>query len=134
MDPATLNVPAILLATLVAFAIGGVWYSPIGFAKVWMRESGIDADRAARAGRARVFGLAALATLVVAVNLAAFIGPKASLGFGLAAGAAAGIGWVSMSLAVIYLFEQRSVKLWAVNAGYQVVAYTVMGGLLGAWT
>ena len=75
----------------------------------------------------------ALASLVMAFNLAAFIGPKASLGFGLFAGAAAAIGWVAMSLGVIYLFEQRSLKLWLINSGYQVVAYTLMGGLLGVW-
>ena len=40
----------------------------------------------------------------MALNLAAFIGPKASLAFGLFAGAAAGIGWVAMSLGVIYAF------------------------------
>jgi len=38
-----------------------------------------------------------------------------------------------MSLGVIYLFEQRSLKLWLINSGYQVVSYTVMGGLIGAW-
>jgi hypothetical protein len=69
----------------------------------------------------------------MAFNLAAFIGPKASLGFGLFAGAAAAIGWVAMSLGVIYLFEQRSLKLWLINSGYQVIAYTLMGGLIGVW-
>jgi hypothetical protein len=39
-----------------------------------------------------------------------------------------------MSLGVIYLFEQRSLKLWLINSGYQVVAYTMMGAILGAWT
>jgi hypothetical protein len=134
MELSQLNFVAIAVATVVAFALGGLWYSPIAFAGAWMREAGLDpAKIARRTDLAKVFGLAALATLVMAVNLAAFIGPKASLGFGLAAGAAAGIGWVAMSLAVVYLFEQRSWRLWAINAGYQVVAYTLMGGLLGAW-
>ncbi len=69
----------------------------------------------------------------MAFNLAAFIGAKATLGFGLLAGLAAGLGWVSMSLGVIYLFEQRSPKLWLINSGHQVLAYTVMGGMLAAW-
>jgi len=34
---------------------------------------------------------------------------------------------------VTYLFEQRSLKLWLIDSGYQVVAYTLMGGILGAW-
>jgi hypothetical protein len=90
-------------------------------------------EQTRQAPMARIFGLAALATLVMAFNLAAFIGPKASLGFGLFAGFAASLGWVAMSLGVIYLFERRPFKLWLVNSGYQVVAYAVMGGLLGVW-
>ena len=43
------------------------------------------------------------------------------------------LGWVAMSLGVIYLFEQRPFKLWLINSGYQVLTYTVMGGILAAW-
>jgi hypothetical protein len=38
-----------------------------------------------------------------------------------------------MSLGVIYLFEQRSLKLWLINSGYQVLSLTLMGAVLGAW-
>jgi intracellular septation protein A len=115
------------------FALGGLWYSPILFARGWMREAGLDEQQVTQANMARVFGLSAIAALVMAFNLAAFIGPKATLGFALFAGFAAGLGWVAMSLGIVYLFEQRSLKLWLINSGYQVVAYTVMGGILGAW-
>ena len=78
-------------------------------------------------------GKSTLISLVMAFNLAAFIGPKASLSFGLFAGAAAGLGWVAMSMGVTDLFEQRSLKLWLINSGYQVLTYTLMGGVLGVW-
>jgi hypothetical protein len=133
MESVSFNFAAIFVATLLGFAIGGLWYSPLLFAKAWMTECGLSEEQTRQAPMGRIFGLAALATLVMAFNLAAFIGPKASLSFGLFAGAAAGIGWVAMSLGVIYLFEQRSLKLWLINSGYQVVAYTLMGGLLGVW-
>jgi len=133
MDPAHFNVTAIFAAALLSFAIGGVWYSPLLFARAWMQEAGLSEQQTRDAPMGRTFGLAALASLVMAFNLAAFIGPKASLGFGLLAGAAAAIGWVAMSLGVIYLFEQRSFRLWLINSGYQLLAYTLMGGLLGAW-
>ena len=38
-----------------------------------------------------------------------------------------------MSLGVIYLVEQRPLKLWLINSGNQVLSYTVMGGILGIW-
>mgnify|MGYP003597907972 CR=1 FL=1 len=134
MDLSKLNLLAIALAAASTFLLGGLWYSPILFARSWMREAGLSEEQARQAPMARVFGFSALASLVMAFNLAAFIGPKASLGFGLFAGLAAGLGWVAMSLGVIYLFEQRSLRLWLINSGYQVVAYTMMGAILGAWT
>lgn len=133
MDSMHFNFAAIFVAALMSFAIGGLWYSPLLFAKAWMQAAGLSEQRVRDAPMGRVFGLAGIASLVMAFNLAAFIGPKASLGFGLFAGAAAGIGWVAMSLGVIYLFEQRSLKLWLINSGYQVLAYTLMGGLIGVW-
>lgn len=133
MDDLHFNFAAIFVAALMSFAIGGLWYSPLLFARAWMKEAGITEQKTKDAPMGRIFGLAAVASLVMAFNLAAFIGPKASLGFGLFAGAAAAIGWVAMSLGVIYLFEQRSLKLWLINSGYQVMAYTLMGGLIGVW-
>jgi hypothetical protein len=133
MDGVQIHYPAVLAAAALGFVIGGLWYSPLLFAKPWMQAAGITEEQTRQASMAKVFGLSALATLVMALNLAAFIGPKASLGFGLFAGFAAGLGWVAMSLGVIYLFEQRPLKLWLINSGYQVVTYTVMGGVLGVW-
>jgi hypothetical protein len=69
----------------------------------------------------------------MAFNLAVFMGPKASLSFGLFAGAAAGFGWVASSIGVTYLFERRSLKLFLINAGYHAVAFTLMGAIIGAW-
>ncbi|WP_088283076.1 DUF1761 domain-containing protein [Ideonella sp. A 288] len=126
--------PAVLLAALSGFLIGGLWYSPLLFARVWQREAGLSDDQVTHPPVGRIFALSAVAQLVMAFNLAAFIGARASLGFGLFAGFATGLGWVAMSLGVIYLFEQRSLRLWLINGGYQVVAYTAMGGILGAWT
>jgi membrane-associated HD superfamily phosphohydrolase len=128
-----LNYVAIFVAAAVTFLLGGLWYSPILFAKAWMREAGLSEAQTRQANMARTFGLSGLAALVMAFNLAAFIGPQATLAFGAFAGFAAGFGWVAMSLGVIYLFEQRSLKLWLINSGYQVLAFTLMGTILGAW-
>jgi Protein of unknown function (DUF1761) len=133
MDSVHFNFAAVFVAALISFAIGGLWYSPLLFARSWMKEAGLNEQQMQGAPMGRIFALAGLASLVMAFNLAAFIGPKASLSFGLFAGAAAAIGWVAMSLGVIYLFERRSLKLWLINSGYQVLAYTLMGGLLGVW-
>ena len=133
MEAVQFNYPAILVAALVSFVVGGAWYSPLLFAKAWMREAGLDDAALKRAKLGKVFALAFLCSLVMAFNLSAFLGAKATLAFGTFAGLAAGLGWVAMSLGIIYLFEQRSLKLWLINAACQVVTYTLMGAVIGGW-
>jgi hypothetical protein len=133
MDHLPFHYPAVLAAALVHFAIGGLWYSPLMFSRAWMREAGLDEAQLRGAPMGRIFGLAFLATLVMAFNLAAFVGRDASLGFAIGAGLATGLGWVAMSMGIVYLFERRSLKLWLINSGYLVVAFTAMGAILGAW-
>lgn len=133
METVHFNYPAILVAALISFVVGGAWYSPLLFAKVWMREAGLDDAALKRAQLGKVFALAFLCSLVMAFNLSAFLGAKATLAFGTMAGLATGLGWVAMSLGIIYLFEQRSLKLWLINGGCQVVTYTLMGAVIGGW-
>ena len=128
------NYLAILVATVSTFILGGVWYAPPVFGNAWMRESGFTKESLERmGGTARIFGVSFVLEAIMAFNLAAFIGPKASLSFGLFAGAAAGFGWVAAAYGVTYLFEHRSLKLFLINAGYHAVAFTMMGAILGAW-
>jgi hypothetical protein len=133
MEPVQFHYPAVLAAAVVQFAIGGLWYSPLLFARPWMREAGLAEARLREAPMARIFGLAFAGALVMAFNLAAFIGARATLAFGAFAGFATGLGWVAMSIGVLYLFERRSLRLWLINSGYLVVAFTAMGAILGAW-
>ena len=38
---------AVLLATVISFAFGALWYSPLLFLREWGHESGLDADKMA---------------------------------------------------------------------------------------
>lgn len=128
------NYVAILIAALSNFVLGGIWYAPGVFGRTWMRECGFTEEGLKRmGGMGRIFGGALVLAVVMAFNLAAFIGPKGSLSFGTFAGAAAGVGWVALAFGITYLFERRSLKLWAINAGYHAVAFTLMGAIIGAW-
>jgi hypothetical protein len=51
----------------------------------------------------------------------------------MAAGGLAGFGWVAMAVAIIGDFENRSWGYIAINGGYMIVAFVVMGAILGAW-
>lgn len=135
MDMSKINLLAVFVAALSSFVIGAVWYSPILFAKVWMRENGFSEEDMKNANMGKIFGLSFLLALVMAFNLAAFLAEPAepNLAWGMTAGALAGIGWVAAAIGIIYLFERRSLKLFLINAGYQTVTFIVMGGILGVW-
>ena len=84
METVQFNYPAILVAALISFVVGGAWYSPLLFAKAWMKEAGLDDAALKRAKLGKVFALAFLCSLVMAFNLSAFLGAKATLAFGTA--------------------------------------------------
>lgn len=124
-----INPLAVLLAALSTFVIGGLWYSLL-FAKPWQAAAGVT-DEQLKKSSARVFVGAFVLSLVAAASLAAFIG-SAGLGFGLFAGLASGLTFVAAAFGINYLFERRSLRLFAINASYNVVAFTLMGLILGA--
>jgi hypothetical protein len=133
MDLSAINPWAILVAAVSSFLVGGLWYSPILFAKPWMAANGFTEEDLKKSHMGKIFGGSFVLSLVMATNLAFFLGPKATLTWGLAAGALAGVGWVAASTAVIYLFERKRMSLFLINGGYQAVTLTLMGGILGAW-
>lgn len=124
-----INWLAVLLAALAGFIVGGLWYSVL-FAKVWQREAGVT-DEQLKHGTVRVFAGSFLLAAVMAVVLAAFIGDGGA-GFGALAGLATGAAWVAAALGVNYLFERRSLTLFAINASYNIVTFTAMGAIIGA--
>lgn len=132
MELSQINVLAVLAAALSSFLIGGIWYSNLLFGAAWAREIGRDED-ANGGNMARIFGLSFVASLVIALNLAMFLGAGVTLATGTLYGFLAGFGWVAMAFAINDLFEQRSLELYLINAGYHTVAFTVMGAILGAW-
>lgn len=128
----SINYLAVFVAALISFVVGGVWYSPIMFAKSWMEENGFKEEEL-QGNQAKIFAVSFILALIISLNLAAFLQGPPDLVWGLTAGALAGIGWVATALGITYLFERKSLKLFFINAGYHAVTFTLMGGILGIW-
>lgn len=128
-----INWLAVIAGGVAAFVLGGLWYSPVLFGKVWQREAGLS-DEAMAAGKpAVIFGLAFVLALIASAVFALFLGPDPALGFAAGAGAAAGVAWIATSFGINYLFERKSLKLFAINGGYHAVQFTLIGVILGLW-
>lgn len=129
-----INWIAVIVAALSSFLVGGLWYSQLLFAGVWMKEAGLKEEDLKDANMAKIFGLTFVYSFVMAVNLAYFTAdPSIDLAMGAFYGFLTGFGWVAMSTFILSLFERRSWKYMLIHAGYQVISLTLMGIILGAW-
>ena len=128
----TVNWLAVVAAAAAAFVLGGLWYSAL-FAKPWQAAAGLSDEQVRGGNKPLMFAAAFVLALITSAVFAMFLGQKATLGFGAAAGFAAGLAWVTTSLGVIYIFERRPLRLFLINGGYQTLQFTVMGAILGAW-
>lgn len=126
-----INWLAIAVAVATSFVIGSLWYSSLLFQKPWMRATGMTFEK--HANPLRTFGGTAVLNLLIAVAIALLAGPHAGWKMGLHTGLFSALFFVATALGVFYLFEQRSIKLWLINAGYQVVTFAVMGTIIGVW-
>jgi hypothetical protein len=135
-----LNFFAVLVAAISTMVVGFLWYSPVLFAKPWMREMGYDLNDQVKvkemqksAGPA-YFG-SFLASLVSAFILALFFHwlHVEGLQYGLLVGFHVWLGFVAMVQLTGVLFMKQSMKLFAINTGYQLVCYLAMGAILAAW-
>jgi hypothetical protein len=121
-----------IIAAVSSFMVGGIWYGPL-FGRAWMAAFNLTEEGLGKRNMPMVFGVSLLLAFIASINLEMFIGAEATLAFGTFAGFAAGLGWVGAFLGILYLFEMRSMKAYLINAGYCVVALTLMGAILGAW-
>jgi hypothetical protein len=133
MNMSTLNVWAILVAAIVAFMLGAVWFSPALFGREWKRANRFGTNEPPKA-TAQMMILAFVLTLVMSANLAMFLNdPKTTLAWGATAGFLAGFGWIVMGMGIVSIFERRPVAYVLVIGGYLTVALVVMGAILGGW-
>jgi len=119
---------AVLIAALVNVAIGGVWYSK------WMFGGIGEKVRKPRQGRILpvLFGL--LASCLLAFFLAFF---AAGLGAvtvsdGAFVGFCAWLGFVLPTRAGSLIWTEEPFFLFSIDAGYRLLSFVAMGGILGA--
>jgi hypothetical protein len=128
-----LNYWAVLAAAVSAFVIGGLWYSPVLFGRIWQRQTGLTDAQLQAGNPARIFGVSFVLALVAALALAALLGPGPSLARAFQVAVLCGAAFVGTSFGINYLFEHKSLTLFLVNAGYHLAQFAVVGLILGLW-
>lgn len=133
-----INTWAVIVATLASMVIGGVWYSPLLFAKIWMKEIGLTAkdepSMKKEAGKAMLGQL--IASLVMAYVLAHVLGYSNAhtITLGIEGALWMWLGFQATGALSHVLFEQKSWTWFAINAGNSFVTAIVMGAIIGGWS
>ena len=123
-----INWLAVALGTLAFFAIWAIWYSAL-FGRIWQREVGLS-DEQLKSGRNMplIFGLCLLLEFIVVLTLGhmfAFLQPNTHQKMMLATGF--GLAIMTPAIAINYLYQRKSLKLFLIDAGHFVVGMAVVG-------
>jgi len=135
-----LNWLAIFVSAVATMILGFVWYSPLLFAKPWTREMGYDLNDKAKMDEMRksagpAYAGSFVASLISATTVALFFHALRveSLHVGFMASFHIWLGFVATVQFTGALFSKQSMKLFAINTGYQLVCYLATGAILALW-
>ena len=137
IDLGSLNYAAIVAGIVINQLVGMAWYTVLS--RYWMAETGLtQEDMEAMKGTPRQwypYVIAIAAAAVFVLGLAVLIQGLGAEGpvDGLVIGLLAAVAFLMTTNAMNYAFEGRSLRLYGINNGYHVLAFAVIGLLLGAW-
>ena len=122
---------SVLVAAACMFVVGGLWYGPF-FGESWMQAVGLNEEdiKADKSGMAKIYGTTFVLQMITATVMDYLLAPT-DLMHGAIVGAMAGAFLASTAMGINYLFEGRPRRLFYINAGFVVIAYGVMGAILG---
>jgi hypothetical protein len=141
-DFPTINYLAVLVAGIVIFMLGGLWYSPVLFAKRWIALQGRTEEQeraqAAAANMPLMYLSAFICGLVTALVMAMVLGHMAtSVHLNAAHGATIGfMCWLGFAATTSYataLFSGKPKQLWLIDSTYNLVSFVLAGMILAIW-
>ncbi|MSU22546.1 MAG: DUF1761 domain-containing protein [Opitutus sp.] len=134
-----LNYVHVLVVTIAGFILSCLWLHGPLFGQPWRAEMKFtkeSMEAAMRAqGLAKVFIQGFTLTLLSTFGLAALIAAHGSPNWkhGAALGLFIGLFGPGVRLLNGACWENKSVKLQAINLGHEVAVYALQGAMLGAW-
>jgi len=137
MTFAGVNYLAIVIAAIVAWVAGAVWYTILG--KAWTQAQGLSAEKMhaqrAKPGAYLPFIYCFVAELVMAwvlAGLMAHLGAgQVTLLNGIISGAFCWLGFVITTLLVNTSFAMRDMRLIWIDGGHWLIVLLLMGAIIG---
>lgn len=127
---------AILVAAIVWFILGALWYGPL-FQKAWIASTGVDPGASGERPGAAIYVFPLLAYLVATIALAmlAVATGSSTLGHGIILGLVVGVGFGVTLYAVEAVFGQRPKPgTWfLISASYQLIGLVLASVIVTVW-
>jgi hypothetical protein len=125
---------AIIVAAILRMVVGSVWYSPVAFVKPWQALTGVTPESMQK-GLAKAIVIDLVLSLVMAFAIANIVVAGNITGWlnGALAGLWLWLGFVVATHLPLWAYENRPLKLIAINMGSNLVSMVLMGALLATW-
>lgn len=125
---------AMLVAAIIRFVVGGLWFSPFAFAEPWRKIVGLSPEQM-KSGMPKAIAADVVGSLLMAWVLAHAVvyAGASSLGQGAAVGFFNWLGFVAVIQFTTVLYEQRPFRLFGIQSGFNLVSLLLMGALLAVW-
>jgi hypothetical protein len=140
------NYLAVLVAAILMFILGGLWYSPVLFVKKWLALQDKTEEQmraqAAAANMPLMYASAFLTALITAWVMAHILGHitaavdpymSPSLAHGAMFGFVCWLGFAAPTSYATALFSGKPKQLWLIDSSYNLVSFMLAGAILGAW-
>jgi hypothetical protein len=128
-----LNHAAILVAALVQFFLGALWYS-LFFVKPWMAFTGHTKGEKPKGIAVAMLSsfIGALLMSFVLAHVVIWSGAT-TLGWGVLIGFICWLGFIAGPLFSETIYEKRPYGLFFINGGYWLAVLLISGALLAVW-
>jgi hypothetical protein len=130
--------PAVLVATLVHFLLGGIWYSPLLFGNKFIQLINWSPERLKQMeseSHAKELIIGFAMSLILVYILAHFVQYTRSTNVagGLQTAFWLWLGFIVTTHVPTVIFEGRSFGVFAINVAYQFVGCSLAGVILAVW-
>lgn len=134
-----INYLAVVVATIMAMLIGGIWYAKAVFGGPWMKLVSLDEEKATKQMPITMMTMLVGAfikawTLAYIVSLASdFYEDSSFFQNALVSALAIWFGFIVVHVITVNMFELRPFKLSLINLGNELVTMLAMGAIIGAF-
>ncbi len=138
MQGVGINYLSVLTAAIASFILGGLWYSPLLFGKLWIKLNNIskaDMAKAKKKGMAASYFATFIYLLITAFVLSLFINfaEAATIAEALEVAFWLWLGFIATNTLSSVLWEGKSFKLYLLKNAHELISLLIMAAIIAAW-